>query len=716
MKIERKPSTALLPTPVVLLSVAGHGKEKPNIITLAWAGTVCSDPPMLSVAIRPSRHSHRLVNAAREFVVNVPRAEQLEQVDLAGVWSGAEHDKFEELGLTARPANAVAAPLIEECPINIECVVRHQLAARRARPVHRRDRRRGLRRGRSRRPRARSHEHAQPRRLRRGGVLVSRRAHRVLRRRGESLGQALNRPRLPPDARAARLGPVSFYITTPIYYVNGEPHHGHAYTTVAADVLARFHRQRGEDVFFLTGTDEHGTKVAQAAEERGLTPQQHVDQLAPRYRELAAALGASNDFFIRTTDPEHEAFVQGFVEKLRAAGDIEKRSYGGLYCTACEAFWYERDLTAEGLCPDHGVKPVWLEEENYYFLLSRYQDRLADFFRANPGFVKPKSRFNEALSFIEQGLEDISISRSSITWGVSVPWDDEQVIYVWVDALINYLSALTYARPGEDLTARYWPAFHLLAKDILKFHAVIWPALLMSAGYDLPTGELIHGYLLVGGEKMSKTRGNVLDPFAVIEEVGAEPLRYYLMREVTLGQDGDVSMDGLRARYNNELANELGNLVSRTVSMIGKYRDGAIPQAGPEGEALAAVAAEGEAMVAKAAEQYAALSVTAALDTIWEYVRRLNKLVEEEAPWKLAKDEALARRLDAVLNGLAAGLRLVALAVYPVIPVTAVEVLRRLGQAHGDADLLAEKATWAALTSATVVAGPPLFPRLESAG
>ena len=242
---------------------------------------------------------------------------------------------------------------------------------------------------------------------------------------------------------------MSFYITTPIYYVNGEPHLGHAYTTVAADVLARHHRQRGEDVFFLTGTDEHGAKVAQAAEERGLTPQQHVDQLAPRYRELAAALGASNDFFIRTTDPEHEAFVQRFVEKLRVAGDIEKRSYGGLYCTACEAFYYERDLTADGLCPDHGIKPVWLEEENYYFLLSKYQDRLAEFFRATPGFVKPRSRYNEALSFIEQGLEDISISRSSITWGVPVPWDDEQVIYVWVDALINYLSALTYARPGR---------------------------------------------------------------------------------------------------------------------------------------------------------------------------------------------------------------------------------------------------------------------------
>ena len=507
---------------------------------------------------------------------------------------------------------------------------------------------------------------------------------------------------------------MSFYVTTPIYYVNGEPHHGHAYTTIAADVLARYHRQKGDDVFFLTGTDEHGTKVAQAAEERGLTPQQHVDELAPRYRELAAALGASNDFFIRTTDPEHEAFVQGFVEKLKAAGDVEKRTYGGLYCTACEGFWYERDLAPDGTCPDHGSKPVWLEEENYYFLLSKYQERLAEYFRANAGWVKPKSRYNEALSFIEQGLDDISISRSSITWGVPVPWDEEQVIYVWVDALINYLSALTYAVPGEDLTARFWPAsLQVMAKDILKFHAVIWPAMLLSAGYELPEGELIHGYLLVGGEKMSKTRGNVLDPFAVIAEVGAEPLRFYLMREVTLGQDGDVSMDGLRSRYNNELANELGNLLSRSVSMIGKYREGVIPAA-PAGEVVRDVAAEGEAMVRASSAHYDADEVTAALESIWEFVRRLNRLVEEEAPWKLAKDEALAGRLDAVLHGLAAGLRLVALAVYPVVPVTAVEILRRLGQAHGDADLLLEKAEWGRLTAATVGAAPPLFPRLEA--
>ena len=286
---------------------------------------------------------------------------------------------------------------------------------------------------------------------------------------------------------------MRFYVTTPIYYVNAEPHLGHAYTTIAADILARFHRQKGDDVFFLTGTDEHGNKIAQAAADRGVTPRQHVDELAAKFKDLTRRLNVTNDFFIRTTDPEHERYVQAFVEKLRAAGDIEKRAYGGLYCTACEGFWYERELV-DGKCPDHGIEPTWLEEENYYFKLSAYQDRLSALFRAAPGWVRPKSRYNEALSFIEQGLEDISISRSTLKWGIPVPWDQEQVVYVWIDALVNYLSALTYARPGEDLS-RYWPAtVHLMAKEILKFHAVIWPAMLMSAGYDLPESEFIHGF------------------------------------------------------------------------------------------------------------------------------------------------------------------------------------------------------------------------------
>ncbi len=287
----------------------------------------------------------------------------------------------------------------------------------------------------------------------------------------------------------------------------------------------------------------------------------------------------------------------------------------------------------------HGTEPVWLEEENYYFLLSRYQERLREFYLEHPDWVRPRSRYNEALSFIEGGLEDISISRKSITWGIPVPWDPEQVIYVWVDALINYVSALTYARPGDDLEGRYWPAdLHLLAKDILKFHAVIWPALLWSAGYEAPRAEFIHGYLLMGGEKMSKTRGNVLDPFAVIEQRGIDALRFYLFREVTFGQDGVISLEGFEQRYNNELANELGNLVSRMVSMIGKYRDGHLSAAPPPGGDRG-LAHEGEAMVAAVGGRLSAVEITAALETAWEFVRRLNRYVEEEAPWKLAKDD-----------------------------------------------------------------------------
>jgi len=521
---------------------------------------------------------------------------------------------------------------------------------------------------------------------------------------------------------------MRYYVTTPIYYVNADPHLGHAYTTIAADILARHHRQCGDDVFFLTGTDEHGNKVAQAAAELGRTPKEHCDTVAEKFRALTGQLDASNDFFIRTTDPEHERFVQAFVEKLRAAGDIEKRTYGGLYCTACEGFYYERDLV-DGTCPIHHTEPVWLEEENYYFLLSKYQDRLAEHFRAHPDWVKPRSRYNEALSFIEQGLDDISISRQSITWGIPVPWDTEQVIYVWVDALINYLSALTYARPDEDLAA-YWPAQHIMAKDILKFHAVIWPALLMSAGYDLPSSEFIHGYLLMGGEKMSKTRGNVLDPFAVMDTYGIDPLRFYLFREVTFGQDGVISMEGFNTRYNGELANELGNLVSRTVSMVVKYRDGQTPAAaaavdGATGEAGApggasspagssSPACEGAAMVAVCRARLDESDISGALEAVWELVRRLNRHVEEEAPWKLAKDESQAARLDAVLHDLVAGLRLVAVCLHPVMPGTSIEILRRLGQPAGADDLLYENAVWERVRPAAVEAAPSLFPRIDA--
>ncbi len=501
-----------------------------------------------------------------------------------------------------------------------------------------------------------------------------------------------------------------FYITTPIYYVNDVPHIGHAYTTAAADAAARFHRQLGDDVFFLTGTDEHGTKVEQAACARGLTPKEHVDEVVAKFKEVAVKVGASNDFFIRTTDPEHERFVQDFVKRCHDAGDIYKGSYTGLYCPACEAYYTEDNLV-EGHCPDHGTVPVQMDEDNYFFRLSAFQDRLLEHYREHPDFVRPRHRYNEALSFIEQGLEDISISRATLKWGISVPWDESQVIYVWVDALINYLSALSYA-PGQDL-ARFWPAtYHLMAQDILKFHAIIWPALLMSAGYELPEHLFIHGYLKLGGEKMSKTRGNVMDPFPLIEQYGADPFRFYCLREVSFGQDGMVSEEGFKARYNSELANELGNLVSRTVSMIGKYRGGVVST-----PVRSLLSTEASAACAAVRAQIEELELTGALETIWAFVRRLNRYVEESAPWKLAKDDSAEAKhtLDSTLWELAEGLRLLSVLLYPFIPHTALAIRERLGL---DATAMPswDEARWDAgvlVPGRAVVTGPPLFPRIE---
>jgi methionyl-tRNA synthetase len=512
-----------------------------------------------------------------------------------------------------------------------------------------------------------------------------------------------------------------FYITTPIYYVNDVPHIGHAYTTTAADVAARFHRQLGDEVFFLTGTDEHGTKVEQAACARGLTPKQHVDEVVAKFKEVAAKVGASNDFFIRTTDPQHERFVQEFVKRCYDAGDIYKGSYSGLYCPACEAYYIEENLV-DGLCPDHGTVPVHMDETNYFFRLSAFEDRLAEHYREHPDFVRPRHRYNEALSFIEQGLDDISVSRATLKWGVGVPWDESQVIYVWVDALINYLSALSYA-PGQDL-ARFWPAtYHLMAQDILKFHGVIWPALLMSAGFDLPEHLFIHGYLKLGGEKMSKTRGNVMDPFPLIEQYGADPFRFYCLREVSFGQDGMVSEDGFKARYNSELANELGNLLSRATSMIDKYRGGAVPA--PPGGVVSPLTAEAEATCAAASAQLEDLDLSAALETVWTFVRRLNRHVEEQAPWKLAKeaatDPAATAALDATLYDLAEGLRLLSVLLYPFMSQTALAIRERLGMGPACAVDAADatgpswdEARWGLLPSGlTVVSGAPLFPRIE---
>ncbi|HUB75627.1 MAG TPA: methionine--tRNA ligase, partial [Solirubrobacteraceae bacterium] len=372
---------------------------------------------------------------------------------------------------------------------------------------------------------------------------------------------------------------MSYYVTTAIDYVNGAPHLGHAYEKIAADILARNARQRGADVFFLTGTDEHGEPVADAAAAEGITPQQLADRNAARFMALPARLNLSNDFFIRTTDPEHVARVQEVLQRVYDNGHVYLGTYEGWYCPRCADFKTDADVGPGNTCLIHGIPLDRQSEENYFFRLSSFQQQLERLFAKSPDFVLPRHQYNAARAFLEGGLADVSLTRHKLTWGVRVPWDPGHVFYVWFDALLNYYTALGYARPGEDLTSRYWPAsFHVIGKDILKFHTIYWPALLLAADLEVPHHVWVHGFLLGGdGERMSKLRGNVLDPFAVLDEFGADVLRHYLFREVTAGQDGPVSIDGLRTRYETELANEYGNLASRTLNMLERYADARVP-------------------------------------------------------------------------------------------------------------------------------------------
>jgi methionyl-tRNA synthetase len=501
---------------------------------------------------------------------------------------------------------------------------------------------------------------------------------------------------------------MPFYVTTPIYYVNGEPHLGHAYTTIAADVLARHMRQRGEDVFFLTGTDEHGEPVAQAAERLGITPRELGDRNAGRFRELAAAVGATNDFFIRTTDPEHLEKVAEAVQRIHDNGHVYEGTYEGWYCPRCADFKTESELEEGNRCPIHEIALDREREDNWFFRLSAFQEPLERLYRERPGFVTPEVRFNEALAFIQSGLRDLSLSRARLKWGVPVPWDHSQVVYVWIDALLNYYTALGYARPGEDLTARFWPAdVHLIGKDILKFHAVIWPALLMAAGLEVPRQVAIHGFLLLGEHKMSKSLGNVIEPLRVVELYGADALRYYTLREVRFGQDGEVSPEGFEKRYTTELANEYGNLASRTLAMVGRYRDGVVPEA----ESPAAIAAAFEGLAETVCGLLDRVEPSLALDEIWQRVRLLNRYVQEEQPWQLAKDEAQAERLDQALYGLAEGLRVVSVLLLPFMPDSAERLLAALGAE----DRSLEAARYGALGGGARTGElGQLFPRVEA--
>jgi methionyl-tRNA synthetase len=516
----------------------------------------------------------------------------------------------------------------------------------------------------------------------------------------------------------------SFYITTPIYYVNAAPHLGHAYTTIAADVLARHHRQRAEQVFFLTGTDEHGEPVADAAHALGVEPQELADRNSERFKALAPRIGATNDFFIRTTDPEHMAVVQEILARVRDNGHVYMGTYEGWYCPKCADFKAENEVEQDERCPIHHVELTREQEENYFFALSSFQEPLERLYAEHEDFVAPKTRYNEALSFIKSGLRDVPLSRHKLTWGVPVPWDEGHVFYVWFDALLNYYSALSYAptststpaphepagagvdrpaprmgatqphepagaggdRPasrtgatqpdGVSLTDTFWPAdVHLIAKDILRFHVVYWPALLMAAGIELPKRVFVHGYLLMDGEKMSKSLGNVLDPFEVIDRFGSDALRYYLLRDVPFGQDGSVSTASFERRYETELANDYGNLASRTIAMIVRYRDGIVPAGAPD----PLLGEDFDGLGERVAELLDRVELTNALDEIWQRVRRLNRYVEEQAPWQLTKDPERAEDLDRVLRTLVEGLRVVAVLLAPYLPDATAKLLAALG-------------------------------------
>jgi len=516
-----------------------------------------------------------------------------------------------------------------------------------------------------------------------------------------------------------------FYITTPIYYVNDVPHIGHAYTTIAADVMARYHRLKGDDVFFLTGTDEHGQKVEKAAVERGRTPKEHADLLSVNFKRLWEKLEITNDAFIRTTDREHVAVVQELLQKLYDKGEIERRTYEGWYCTPDERFWTEKDIR-EGKCPDCGRPVEQIKEDNYFFLMSKYQDRLIKHIERDPGFIRPESRRNEVLGFLKhQALGDLCISRpkARLAWGIELPFDRDFVTYVWFDALTNYYSATRYLSPSAEGSAFpkkredfWWPAdHHLVGKDILTTHSVYWSTMLMAVGLPLPKNIFAHGWWTRDGKKMSKSIGNVVDPNEMVDTYGADAFRYFVLREVPFGLDGDFSTETFVTRFNTELANDLGNLLSRVLTMVGKYFDGRVPAPG-EGQLSDRELRETAAALPAAVEaDLDALAFNKYLQDAWHLVTRANRYVEENAPWTLAKKNDLAR-LGTVLYSLAESLRLIALYLFPVIPGTSRKIWSAIGIDGRIEDArLEQESTWGKLAPGTAIRpGEQLFPRIDT--